>query len=366
MERIGDSDPLGFTQEEWRREPATINGPDYRAQQLYSWLHAQRVLDYEKMTNLPKQMRQNLAQQFPLTLAKVTHRIKSRDGAVKHLFRADDNALFEAVYLPSRSGSSLCISTQAGCSFHCSFCATGTLGLTRNLLAGEMLHQVYHLANEHGLSSYRVLLMGMGEPLANFKQVVLALKHLVHPDGQACSPRRLTVSTVGLKGGISRLARELPGAGLALSLHFTEDGQRKRHMPMAARLPLSGLFDELVMSEGLGKVTLEYILLDGVNDSLEDAAALASLAYGVVPRQRKTVPPSRLRSRFRGFKSYHINLIEFNPSPVVRFRATPQAEAEKFQNYLKAAGVTATYRRSRGREISAACGMLVAAEPKKK
>jgi 23S rRNA (adenine2503-C2)-methyltransferase len=136
-------------------------------------------------------------------------------------------------------------------------------------------------------------------------------------------------------------------------------------MPMTARFPFSDLFDELITSEGLGKVTLEYVLLEGVNDSLEDAAALASLSYGVVPRQRKILPPSRLRSRFHGFSSYHVNLIEFNPSPVVKFQATPQAKAENFQNYLKAAGITATYRRSRGREIAAACGTLVAAEPRK-
>ncbi len=363
MERASDNDPLSFTLENWQREIAPFGEAGYRARQLYSWFHSRRVLDYGRMTNLPGPLRQSLEQQFPLRLAKATHKARSRDGAVKYLLCAADGARFEAVFLPSRSGASLCVSTQAGCSFHCSFCATGTLGLTRNLTAGEILHQVYYLANEHNLSSYRVLLMGMGEPLANTQQVLKALKRLVHPDGQACSPRRITVSTVGLRGRISQLARELPGVALALSLHFTDDSQRQRHMPAAKPFPLGDLFDELITSEGLGKVTLEYVLLEGVNDTREDAAALATLAYSVVPRQRKAVPPSRLRSRFRGFNTYHVNLIEYNPSPGAEFQPTPYAKAESLQNYLKAAGVNATYRRSRGRDVAAACGMLTATEP---
>lgn len=363
---VRDSEPLSFSPEDWQREIAPFDQEGYRVQQLYSWLHSRRVLDYGRMTNLPRQLRQILERQFPLKLTDSTHRAKGSDGAAKHLFCAADAARYEAVFLPSRSGASLCVSTQAGCSFNCSFCATGALGLTRNLTAGEILHQVYYLANDHKLASYRVLLMGMGEPLANFQQVLRALKHLVHPEGQACSPRRITVSTVGIRGRISLLAREAPGVELALSLHFTEDGQRQRHIPAARPFPLVDLFDELITSNGLGKVTLEYVLLDGVNDSQEDAAALATLAYGVVPRQRKTVPPSRLRNRFRGFNAYHVNLIEYNPSPGLKFLPTPYPKAESFQNYLKASGVNATYRRSRGSDIAAACGMLVAGKDRPK
>jgi 23S rRNA (adenine2503-C2)-methyltransferase len=362
VERDSDNDPLSFSLEDWQREIAPFGKESYRVQQLYSWLHSQRVLDYERMTNLPGPLRQILERQFPLKLADSTHRAKSSDGAVKYLFRATDGARYEAVFLPSRSGASLCISTQVGCSFHCSFCATGTLGLTRNLTASEILHQVYYLANDHKLSSYRVLLMGMGESLANIQHVLKALKHLVHPAGQACSPRRITISTVGIRGRVSQLARETPGVELALSLHFTEDDQRQHHMPAAKRFPLGDLFDELITSDGLGKVTLEYLLLEGVNDTQEDATALATLAYGVVPRQRKVVPPSRLRSRFRGFNAYHVNLIEYNPSPGLEFLPTPYTKAESFQNCLKASGVNATYRRSRGRDVAAACGMLTATE----
>lgn len=362
MEQAGDYDPLSFTLEDWRREIVPLTQESYRAQQLYSWLHSHRVLDYSQMTNLSAPLRQALKQQFPIKLADTTHRARSRDGAVKYLFRATDDASFEAVFLPSRSGASLCISTQAGCGFRCNFCATGTLGLTRNLTAGEILHQVYYLGNEHKLPSYRVLLMGMGEPLANFQQVLRALKHLVHPEGQACSPRRITISTVGVRGRIAKLAREIPSLELALSLHFADDRQRQHHIPAAKRFPLDDLLGELITSEGLGKVTLEYVLLDGVNDSQEDATALATLAYGVVPRQRITASPSRLRSRFRGFSAFHVNLIEYNPSPGPEFLPTPYKKVESFQNYLKASGVNATYRRSRGRDIAAACGMLIASE----
>lgn len=337
---------------------AALKQPEFRAKQVYSWLHARRTLDYEKMLNLPRELRHKLAELAPIRIAEVCQRQKSRDGSVKYSFRAADGAIFESVYLPSRHGSSLCISAQAGCAFRCKFCATGALAFKRNLTAGEMLQQVYHLANEHLLTSFRVLLMGMGEPLANLPEAVCALRHLQHADGQAFSPSRITVSTVGMRGRIARLARDLPGVELALSLHFTSDAARARHMPAAEKFSIGEIIDELTQAKALGRVTLEYVLLNGVNDSLEDTAALVAIAHGVVPRKRETPPAVRLRQQYRGIPAWHVNLIEYNQVPGAPYRATPQETAEEFLAYLKAAGINATLRRSSGRDIAAACGML--------
>ena len=354
----GKLDPLSLGLDAWQAQMAALKQPVFRAKQIYAWLHARRTLDYEKMLNLPRELRHSLADIAPIRLASVCQRVKSRDGSVKYSFLSQDNAQFEAVYLPSRHGSSLCISTQAGCSFRCKFCATSNLGLKRNLRAGEMLQQVYHLANEHLLSSFRVLMMGMGEPLANIAEVVCALRQLQHADGQAFSPSRITVSTVGMRGRIERLARDLPGVELALSLHFTGDAARARHMPAADKITIGEIIDELSHAPALGRVTLEYVLLNAVNDSLTDAAALVAIAHGVMPRKRETPPAVRLRQQYRGIPAWHVNLIEYNQVPGAPYRATPQEAAETFQNYLKAAGINATLRRSSGRDISAACGML--------
>ena len=358
MDTAQPVDPQGFTLSAWERELAELGAPRYRAEQVFSWLHARRATGYAAMTNLPRQLREQLARRLPWRAAAVAGTARSRDGAVKYLFRAEDGAAFEAVFLPAARGASLCVSVQAGCSFACAFCATGRSGFQRNLRAGEILQQVYTLAEAHGLSSYRVLLMGMGEPLANLDATVRALQILRHPRGQALAPRRLTVSTVGLRGRIARLAREVPGVELALSLHFTTQEQRQRYLPAARRFPLPDLFAELSRAESFSKVTLEYLLLAGVNDTAEDAAALAALAHGVVPRARKVEPPARLRSRFRALVTYHVNLIKLNPAAGSPFLPTPYAQAESFQNYLKTAGITATYRRSVGSDIAAACGML--------
>jgi 23S rRNA (adenine2503-C2)-methyltransferase len=351
-------DPLGLSLEGWEKELAELRQPAYRAKQVYSWLHSRHALDYAKMSNLPRELRHALSERQPIRLAAVACREKSRDGSVKYSFRANDGAVFESVYLPSRHGSSLCVSAQAGCSFRCKFCATGKLGLTRNLTCGEMLQQVYHLANEHLLSSFRILLMGMGEALANLPEVVCALRHLQHADGMAFSPSRITVSTIGMRGRIARLAKELPGVELALSLHFTSDAERARHMPAAEKLPIAEILEEIADAESLGRVTLEYVLLEGVNDSLTDAAALVFIAHGVMPRKRERPPGVRLRQQFRGIPAWHVNLIEYNPVPGAPYKPSPQPAAETFLDYLKAAGINATYRRSAGRDISAACGML--------
>jgi len=353
-------EPLAFSLHRWEEIADSLGEPSYRARQLFAWLHARRAASYDAMTDLPETLRERLAKQFPLRLPQVKVSPPAADGAIKYLFIAGDGAEFEAVYLPSGRSASLCISVQAGCSLRCRFCATGRLGLTRNLTAGEMLFQTYHLAREHALSSFRVLLMGMGEPLLNLPAVGEAIHRLRHPTGAALSPRRITLSTVGVRGKLKELARLAPGIGLAISLHFTQDADRRRFMPAAARLSLAHLMEEVQASAAdFAKVSLEYLLLDGVNDGLSDARRLIHLAHGgMPPKDAGRASPQELARRFRRRKRFHINLIEYNPVPGIDLAPTPWERAERFQNFLKGAGVVATYRRSRGAEVNAACGML--------
>jgi len=351
---------LSLTFPEWEQTLTQWGQPAYRARQVYHWLHAKHAFSFEEMTDLPRPLRAELAAHSHLPAAKMAEKAKSADGSVKYLFMAPDGSPFEAVRLRGRGGDSICVSTQSGCSFRCRFCATGSMGFNRNLAAGEILHQIYFVARRHELASFRVLLMGMGEPLANLGEVAAALRQLQHPDGMAFSPRRITVSSIGRKGKIRALGQALPGVGFALSLHFTDDATRRKYMPATRGFPLAELLEELVLAEGLGKVTLEYVLLAGVNDTREDAAALASIAHGAYPRERKYEPPSRVRQRFRERTAYHVNLIEYNPVAGVPLRPSREQDTLAVQGYLKAAGVNATLRRSRGADVAAACGMLAA------
>lgn len=355
------SEPLAFSLHQWEDIVASLGQPSYRAGQLFTWLHARRAVEYAVMTDSPVPLREQLAKKFPLRVPHVEASRAAADGTVKYLFTAEDGAEFEAVYLPGRRSASLCISVQAGCGFRCTFCATGRLGLTRHLSAGEMLLQVYHLVREHNLASFRVLLMGMGEPLLNLPAAVRAIHQLQHSLGAALSPRRITVSTVGVRGRLKELARLTPGIGLGISLHFTRDAQRRRFMPVAARFSLAQLIREVqAAAPSFSKVSLEYLLLAEVNDGVSDARRLGYLAYGRLPPQGEHLGnPTELAARFRGQRHFHVNLIEYNPIAGIDLMPTPREQAERFQNYLKATGVVATYRRSRGAELSAACGMLL-------
>jgi len=353
-------EPLASSLHQWEEALSTAGEPSYRARQLFAWLHSRRAASYEAMSDLPIALREWLERKFPLVTPQVEASAVAADGTVKYLMRSGDGAEFEAVYLSSGRGASLCISVQAGCSYRCGFCATGRLGLRRNLSVGEMLFQVYHLARQHDLSSFRVLLMGMGEPLMNLPAVTAAIHQLRHPLGAALSPRRITLSTVGMRGRLKELANHSPDIRLAISLHFTRDAERNRFIPAAKGFPLARLIEEVKAAAlHFAKVSLEYLLLSGVNDGMKDALRLAHLAYGSTPSAgNRLQDPAALARQFRARKPFHINLIQFNPIAGFDLAPTPYEQAERFQNYLKAAGVVATYRRSRGAELHAACGML--------
>lgn len=314
--------------------------PPYRGPQILAWAYRRGASSFEEMSDLPLHLRQELASEFaPSSLAPVRC-LRSSDGTRKLLFELRGSARIESVLVPDPPRLTLCISSQAGCGMGCTFCATARLGLIRNLTAAEIAGQVL-AARRLLLAGERltnIVFMGMGEPLANYDAVVQAIEILTANWGVGISARRITVSTVGLAPAIARLVRDTP-VQVAVSLSATTDEQRRHLMPIDRRYPL----EELMRTcRGLPlpqrrRITFEYVMLEGVNDSAEDAARLVRLLHGI-------------RSK--------VNLIPFNPFPDSPYRASPAEVITAFQRCLLEAGVAASIRRSRGRDIAAACGQL--------
>jgi len=318
----------------------------FRARQLYRWLHRQGAATLEEMTDLPRALREALSREARLTTLGRAEEQVSADGTIKWAFRALDGKVVEAVYLPEPERRTLCVSTQVGCAVGCTFCLTATMGLSRNLSAGEIVDQV-HRANrrllELGIAPgprplTNLVFMGMGEPLANYRNVKLALELLLSPEGPNFSHRRVTVSTSGLVPNIRRLGEETP-VKLAISLNATTDAQRDALMPVNRRYPIAELLRacrEFPARNGR-RITFEYVLLGGVNDTLEDARRLADLVRGI---------PAK------------VNLIPYNENPGLGFRSPAPETVQAFLDALVARNLTVVVRRSRGRDISAACGQL--------
>ncbi|MBI1735997.1 MAG: 23S rRNA (adenine(2503)-C(2))-methyltransferase RlmN [Candidatus Rokubacteria bacterium] len=319
----------------------------YRGRQIATWMYRKGVLDLDRMTDLPRGFREQLAERAFISLPEVERVTPSSDGSRKLVFRLNDGGRVSAVLMPDDDRMTLCLSTQVGCGYECAFCLTGTMGLDRNLTEAEILGQLL-LANailEGGQRVTHMVFMGMGEPLANLKALVRAIRIMIDPKlGLGYSPRRITVSTVGLVPGIERLARENLKVNLAISLHGASDDVRARIMPVNRSFNLEALMSA-VKKYPLAprqRVFFEYVLLEGVNDSDDDARRLAKLVRGV---------PSK------------VNLIPFNDWPGARFRRPPLARILAFQSVLLEAGITTTVRWSKGEDIGAACGQLREAVP---
>jgi len=325
--------------------------PAFRARQVYGWLYRRRVRSLEAMVNLPKAVRATLAAGFEVRWPEVAERALSFDGTRKYLFRLDDGATIEAVYIPEDDRRTICISTQAGCPLKCAFCLTGIAGYKRNLKAGEILGQVTTVMEEHPVSAthphrreedpfpWNVVVMGMGEPLLNYEATVEALRILMDEEGFAVPPRKLTLSTVGILPALEKLAREPVRPNLAISLHAPDPGLRRALMPIEERYPFGAVVDAALrypIPRG-GLVTFEYVLLGGVNDSPAHARELA---------------------RRLGGRRVKVNLIPLNPAPEIPFKAPAPDVVDAFGKTLAAAGVTVSVRRPRGRDILAACGQL--------
>jgi len=319
--------------------------PAYRGRQLAAWVFRKGVRDFGAMTNLPKALRDRLAAEATVGVPEVAERQASRDGSQKLVLRLGDRRTVHAVLMPDEDRLTLCVSTQVGCGFACAFCYTGTMGLVRNLTAGEIVGQLFAARGllAPGARITHVVFMGMGEPLANYAATVKALRILTDPDGFGFSPRRITVSTVGLVQAIERLARENLRVNLAISLHAATDELRSRLMPVNRGW---GLDDLLAACRRFPlpvrqRMTFEYVLLDGVNDTPDQARQLARRLQGIRAK---------------------VNLIPFNAWDGSGFRRPPGERIAAFQRILLDAGLTATVRWSKGEDVGAACGQLRTAE----
>jgi 23S rRNA (adenine2503-C2)-methyltransferase len=316
--------------------------PAYRGSQIAGWLYNRPPTAVEAMHNLPALLREALLQDFDCSFPSVVERSDSIDGTTKLLIGLGDAKLIESVIIPREDRITLCISSQVGCALDCQFCATATLGLQRNLEPGEIVGQVLRAREEaapHILTNY--VFMGMGEPLANYDRLLRALTILTARWGLGISPRRITVSTVGLVPQMERLLNDT-SVHIAVSLTAARDELRDRLMPINRRYPLAEL---MRACKGLDlprrkRITFEYVMLDAVNDTMRDAEDLIRLLHGVRAK---------------------VNLIPFNPFPGAGLRRSPDEQIEAFRERLLAAGIHATVRTSRGRDIQAACGQLAAA-----
>jgi len=312
----------------------------YRAKQIYQWIYRHNVRSFEEMRNLPLDMRTFILENFRLAGVAKEKFLTASDGSIKYLFTLEDGLRIESVLMPQDERWTLCVSTQVGCNLGCDFCLTGRIGLKRNLSPAEIIDQLMNLRYEE-CSIHNLVFMGMGEPLLNTEAVISALRILTAPEGIAFPTRRITVSTAGIVPGIKALAKANTGVNLAISLNAANDRLRDKLMPINKKYPLK----EIVKAcrdfplDNRRRITFEYVMLKGVNDSIEDARDLAAL-----------VNPVRCK----------INLICFNEDSRLPYRPSDPEAIEQFRKFLESKEYTVAVRYSKGQEIKAACGQLAA------
>ena len=338
---------LGKSREELRAFCVEMGEAAYRGDQIYRALYAEKNFALSGITSLPASLRQKLIERASVTLPVVKQRYRSQDGSVRYLLGlGEPPASVEAVFMPSESRQTICISTQAGCAVDCQFCMTAQLGLIRNLTAGEILAQVLLPLAEHKEAlapQTNVVLMGQGEPLLNFENVMAAMRVLLDQRGIGLAPKHVTLSTSGIVPGIEKLAKQPRRPKLAISLNASSDAQRDVLMPINKKYPLSKL---LAACRNFPRgsreyITFEYVLLGGVNDTAEDARRVARLMAGL----------GRVK----------VNLIPWNPGSLP-YREPTEESIETFHKILLEKGIPAFTRYSRGRDVMAACGQLALSE----
>jgi 23S rRNA (adenine2503-C2)-methyltransferase len=320
----------------------------YRARQVFGWVYRRGVTDFADMTDLPAPLRATLAASFRVHDLRIARRDQSTDGTEKVLLTLDDGRAIEAVFIPDTPNQTFCVSTQVGCAMGCAFCLTASMGLVRHLSPGEIVAQVRVLAGLLGLRDqpFNIVFMGMGEPLHNYDATMAALRILTDSHGFAMPPRRITVSTVGLVPAIRRLATEDVMPNLAISLHATTPEQRETLVPASRKYGIHEVLDAC-REFPLGRrdrITFEYVLLDGVNDSAADAQRLARLLADIQAK---------------------VNLIPLNPAAGIPFDRPSDERINTFGRILADRGITVSVRKSRGRDIRAACGQLAVEGGKK-
>jgi len=334
---------LGFSHESLVEFFGSIKQPKFRASQMMKWIHQRGVLDFMEMTDFSVDLRQQLAELAIAKPPEVEDCLISPEGTKKYLIKLDSGSMIEMVIIPERKRLTLCISSQAGCALQCTFCATGAQGFERNLTRDEIIGQLW-IANFHKKSSQQisnVVFMGMGEPLLNVASVLSSISIMQHQNAYGLSKRRITLSTSGIVPEIKKLASQT-NVSLAISLHAANDQLRDEIVPINKKYPLSQLIDsckEYLMNQSKRKtITIEYILIDGVNDSVEHARQLVRILKGL---------------------SCKVNLIPFNPFDGCNYLRSQEKVIKNFKEYLIAKGVITTLRITRGDAIDGACGQLV-------
>jgi 23S rRNA (adenine2503-C2)-methyltransferase len=340
------ADLRALTRSELEAFVEELGQPAYRAKQIFRWIHQKGARRFEEMTDLPQALRESLQRHAELGTLEIAKKETAKDGTRKYALRTSKGDVVEAVFIPDSSAegrNTLCISSQVGCAIDCKFCLTASLGLLRNLGSGEIVEQVTRVKEDlaaEGLDQGigNIVMMGMGEPLQNYANVVESLRIMTSEDSHHISPRRITVSTAGLAPRIPRLGKDVK-VNLAVSLNATTNEVRDRIMPINKKYNIETLLEavrEFPLPERR-RITFEYVLLHGINDTVDDAHRLVSL--------------------LRTFRA-KVNLIPFNEHPYSEFKRPPQAAIDRFQKILLDAGLSAFVRTPRGDDISAACGQL--------
>lgn len=327
-----------FTLMQLRNYAESINQSSFRAEQVFSWL-CKGVTSFDQMTNLPKNLQELLSKYFYISAPEVYGRYLSKDGTVKYLWRLRDGELVESVLMEYKHGVSICVSTQVGCNMGCRFCASGIGGKIRDLDAGEIADQIIFAQLDSGRRISHVVLMGMGEPLDNFDSVVTFLRNVGNSKGLGISYRHISLSTCGVVPKIYELADLSFPVTLSVSLHAADNAVRESIMPVSRKYSVYQLAEacRYFIRKTNRRISFEYILINGVNDSVKDALLLASLCRGML---------------------CHVNLIPANPVEESSFKRSTPSDIKKFKTCLESRGVNVTVRRELGSDISASCGQL--------
>ena len=334
------TDIKSLTLEELQKAMQEMGEKPFRAKQLYEWMHGKLAEGYEEMTNIPASLKEKCRQNFSYTaLQKVQMQESKIDGTRKYLFALEDGNVVESVFMRYKHGNSVCISSQVGCRMGCRFCASTLDGLERCLKPSEMLDQIYAITRDTGERVSNVVVMGTGEPMDNYDNLLRFITLLTDENGLNISQRNLTVSTCGIVPKMRELAGEHLQITLALSLHATTDEKRRKLMPIANRYSLKELMEacSYYFEETGRRLTFEYSLVKDVNDTQEDAKELIALVHGM---------------------NCHVNLIPVNPIKERDYVQSDRKSVERFKHMLKQGGITATVRREMGRDIDGACGQL--------
>ncbi len=337
----------GMTKKELSSLMENLEEPNYRGSQIFNWIQAHCEDDLDKMHNLPKKLKEKMARQTLIAPLQIIREWKGNDGTRKFLLELFDGEKIESVFLKHRDHNTLCVSSQVGCSFQCKFCATGKMGLKRNLLPGEIVGQIHAISKITGCSIRNVVFMGMGEPLANLEAVVKSIEILGDPEGQNIGQRRITISTCGLIPEINKLAALEFQCVLAISLHAPNDDLRSKLVPINRKYPLEELLKACLnyFNASGRRISFEYALIEGINDSPEHAKQLGAL-LGRFP--------------------VHINILPANPISGGNIKGSGEEKIKRFVGILEANGLPVSVRKSRGQDIEAACGQLSTLEEEDK